>query len=145
MTGRRLGRRHLVQRPAYGIISDYDGHKTESEQDGGFVFRLEPDSANSKSAATTLFARTDWLSHPMSADCISSTPPEPTSRRPRHIRVFDISPAWRLGNLRRLAVVEPGVPNGFRELPKATSEPAPGYPAMPWTAVCSATSMCWRR
>ncbi len=31
--------------PPYGILSDYEGHKAESEQAGCFVFRLDPDSA----------------------------------------------------------------------------------------------------
>lgn len=100
--------------PPYGILSDYEGHKADSEQDGCHVFRLEPDSGELSVVADD-FIRPNGLA--FSTDervlYISDTARSHDPNGHHHIRAFDVA-GGRLGNSRVFAVVEPGVPDGFR-------------------------------
>lgn len=101
--------------PPYGILSDREGHKADSELDGCFVFRLDPESAALEIVADD-FDRPNGI-------CFS--PDErilyvADTGAPGHIRAFDVvdhpgvSGTARLSDSRVFAVVSPGKSDGFR-------------------------------
>ena len=101
--------------PPYGILSDREGHKADSELAGCFVFRLDPDTRALEIVADD-FDRPNGI-------CFS--PDESVlyvadTGAPGNIRAFDVrdapgaSGAARLANPRVFAVVSPGKSDGFR-------------------------------
>ena len=101
--------------PPYGILSDREGHKADSELAGCFVFRLDPDTRALEIVADD-FDRPNGI-------CFS--PDESVlyvadTGAPGNIRAFDVrdtpgvSGAARLANPRVFAVVTPGKSDGFR-------------------------------
>jgi gluconolactonase len=102
--------------PPYGIASDREGHRADSEQDANHVFRWDP-------ASRELTAVTAWLEEP---NGLAFSPDESllyvsdTSAALRsdgsghhHIAVFDVV-SGALRNPRIFAVIEPGLADGFR-------------------------------
>ncbi|HET7314242.1 SMP-30/gluconolactonase/LRE family protein [Salinisphaera sp.] len=100
--------------PPYGILSDYEGHKAESEQAGCFVFRLDPATGDLRVVAED-FVRPNGLA--FSPDervlYVSDTARSHDPEGHHHIRAFDVRDG-RLENPRVFAVIEPGVSDGFR-------------------------------
>ena len=103
--------------PPYGIISDYEGHKGDSEIGDCLVFRFDP-------ATGELEAVSDWVEEP---NGIAFSPDESllyvadTSAAKRvdgsgnhHIVVFDVVSGRQLANPRVFYVTEPGLADGFR-------------------------------
>ncbi|MGB7755712.1 MAG: SMP-30/gluconolactonase/LRE family protein [Salinisphaera sp.] len=101
--------------PPYGILSDYEGHKAESEQAGCFVFRLNPDSGELTVVADD-FVRPNGLAFSPNERTlyISDTARSHDPNGHHHIRAFDVVDGRRLENSRVFAVVEPGISDGFR-------------------------------
>ncbi len=95
--------------PPYGILSDREGHKAESELGACYVFRLDPDSGDLEIVGDD-FDRPNGLcfSPDESVLYVSDT------GEPGHIRAFDVEDGRRLTNSRVFAVVTPGKPDGFR-------------------------------
>ena len=101
--------------PPYGILSDREGHKADSELAGCFVFRLDPD-AGALEIVGDDFDRPNGI-------CFS--PDESVlyvadTGAPGNIRAFDVregagvSGTARLANGRVFAIVSPGKSDGFR-------------------------------
>ena len=95
--------------PPYGILSNREGHKADSELAGCFVFRLEPDTG-------ALEVVVDSMDRP---NGIAFSPDESVlyvadTGEPRNIMVFDVEDGSRLANGREFAVVSPGASDGFR-------------------------------
>ena len=101
--------------PTYGILSDYEGHKAEPEQDGCFVYRVDPASGEVAVVADD-FVKPNGLAFSPDegilyvADSGLSHDPD----GPHHIRAFDVDAGNALRNGRVFAEVSPGVPDGFR-------------------------------
>ncbi len=103
--------------PPYGIMSDHEGYKGVSELGCCYVFKFDP-------ATDTLTAVTDWIDEPnglaFSPDerllYVSDTSAalQPAGQGNHHIVVFDVIEGQRLDNPRVFAVIEPGLPDGFR-------------------------------
>jgi len=101
--------------PAYGIDSDYEGHKAESEIGACHVYRVDP-----KNGAVVLvaddFVRPNGLA--FSPDetrlYVADTGATHEPDGPRHIRVFDLDGASRLRNGRVFATCTEGLFDGFR-------------------------------
>ena len=102
--------------PPYGIASDNEGHRAESELQGNFVFRWDP-------ATNELRVASDWLEEP---NGLAFSPDESllyvsdTSAALRkdgsghhHIVVFNVV-GTQLRNPRIFAVIDPGLADGFR-------------------------------
>jgi gluconolactonase len=101
--------------PPYGILSDYEGYKAESELGDCYVFRFEPGTGD-------LTIVTDEMIYPNGlafspdetvlyvADTSSSFDPKDS----RHFMAFDVVDGRRLQNGRGFAVIEPGLADGFR-------------------------------
>ena len=95
--------------PPYGILSDYEGHKAESELGACYVFRFDP-------ATDELRIVGDDFDRP---NGICFSPDESVlyvgdTGEPRRIRVFDVVDGERITNGRVFAEVRPGVADGFR-------------------------------
>lgn len=100
--------------PSYGIMSDYEGYKAEMEQEGCFVYRLDPSGAlrvvaddfvKPNGLAFSPDERTLYI-----ADSGHSHDPA----APHHIRAFAVSDDGRLAKGRVFCDVAPGVPDGMR-------------------------------
>ena len=96
--------------PPYGILSDKEGHKSESELEGNFVFRYDP-------IVDKLTLISDDFDKP---NGIAFSPDEKLlyiadSGNPKNIRVFNVSEDGESINKGRVfAEISPGVPDGFR-------------------------------
>ena len=103
--------------PPYGILSDHEGHRAESELGDNYVFRFDPRSG-------ALDIVTDFVEEP---NGLAFSPDESllyvsdTSAALRddgggnhHIVVFDVVDGRSLSNPRVFAVVSPGLSDGFR-------------------------------
>lgn len=98
--------------PTYGIDSDYEGRKAESEQDGSHVYRVDPDGAVTRVAED--FVKPNGLA--FSPDerwlYVADTGSSHIKDGPRHIRRFAADEAGRLSGGEVFADI-PGV-DGFR-------------------------------
>lgn len=101
--------------PDYGILSDYEGYKSDREQDGCHVFCLNPETGETRIVADD-FVKPNGLCFNADetelyiADSGRSHDPD----GPHHIRVFDVTPDNTLTGGRVFCEVDPGVPDGFR-------------------------------
>lgn len=101
--------------PTYGIMSDYEGYKAESEQDGCYVYRVDPATGEIAVVADD-FVKPNGLAFSQDesilyiADSGFSHDPD----GPHHIRAFDVGADGKLSQGRVFAEVAPGVPDGFR-------------------------------
>jgi gluconolactonase len=101
--------------PPYGILSDYEGYKAESELGACYVFRFEPGSGD-------LTIVTDEMIYPnglaFSPDetvlYVADTSGALDPKDSRHFMAFDVVDGRRLQNGRGFAVIEPGLADGFR-------------------------------
>lgn len=100
--------------PTYGIDSDYEGHKAESEIGASYVYRLDPDSGDLQVVADD-FVKPNGLA--FSPDerilYVSDTGATHVDDGPQHIRAFDVE-GGKLRNGRVFAVSEHGSFDGFR-------------------------------
>ena len=95
--------------PPYGILSDWEGHKADSELGANYVFRFDP-ASNELEIVCDDFDRPNGI-------CFS--PDESVlyvadSGGPEHVRAFDVVDGRRLVNSRVFAEVRPGLADGFR-------------------------------
>ena len=96
--------------PPYGILSDKEGHKSDSELEGNFVFRYDP-------IVDKLTLISDDFDKP---NGIAFSPDEKLlyiadSGNPKNLRVFNVSEDGESINKGRVfAEISPGVPDGFR-------------------------------
>lgn len=101
--------------PTYGIMSDYEGYKSESEQNGCYVYRVDP-ATGDIAVVVDDFVKPNGLAFSPDesilyiADSGFSHDPD----GPHHIRAFDVGEDGKLSNGRVFAEVAPGVPDGFR-------------------------------
>lgn len=110
--------------PPYGIESDYEGYKGDSEQTGNHVYRFDPATGECRIAAGD-FDRPNGLAFSPDgrvlyiADSGASRGAAYGDEafvpsRPHHIRAFDVGPGGALSNDRVFAVIDAGVPDGIR-------------------------------
>ena len=99
--------------PPYGILSDREGNQRDSELDGNYTYRLDPESPE-KDALSIV---DDTGDRP---NGLAFSPDEKLfyladTGEPRNINVFDVSDDGKtLSNKRLFAEVRPGAPDGFR-------------------------------
>ena len=106
--------------PPYGIISDYEGHKADSEIGDNLVFRFDPvtgelDAVTDRVEAPNGLAFSPDESILYVSDTSSATlVTEGTGKR--HILAFDVVDGRRLANPSAFYALDPaqGVPDGFR-------------------------------
>ena len=95
--------------PPYGILSDHEGHKADSELGANYVFRLAPDSGALEIVCDNLEMPNGLAFSPDETILYVSD----TGQR-GNIVAFDVEDGKRLTNQREFAVVSPGKPDGFR-------------------------------
>ncbi|WP_222434998.1 SMP-30/gluconolactonase/LRE family protein [Phaeobacter marinintestinus] len=101
--------------PSYGIMSDYEGYKSDMEQAKCYVFCADPNTGALKIVADS-FVKPNGLCFNAEetrlyiADSGRSHDPD----GPHHIRAFDVGTDNTLSNGRVFCEVDPGVPDGFR-------------------------------
>lgn len=102
--------------PSYGIMSDREGYKADSELGGHcYVFRFDP-ATGSLSIVEDSFAKPNGLAFSLDEKqlYVSDTAASHDANGDHHIRVFDVTEDSLLINVRLFAVVNPGLPDGFR-------------------------------
>jgi gluconolactonase len=102
--------------PSYGIMSNREGYAAPSELDDRcYVFRFDPASGELVVVEDS-FAKPNGLA--FSPDerllYVTDTSGSHDPGGNHHLRVFDVMNGNRLANGRVFAVVEPGLPDGFR-------------------------------
>ncbi|MBL0405552.1 SMP-30/gluconolactonase/LRE family protein [Microvirga aerilata] len=101
--------------PAYGIDSDYEGHKAESEIGACNVYRVDPHSGEIKIVADD-FVRPNGIA--FSPDerrlYVADTGATHVKDGPRHIRVFDVADNGRLSGGKVFATSTAGLFDGMR-------------------------------
>ena len=101
--------------PAYGIDSDYEGHKGESEVGACHVYRIDPHSGEVSIAADD-FVRPNGIA--FSPDetrlYVADTGATHVKDGPRHIRVFDVDAKGNLSGGKVFATCTQGLFDGFR-------------------------------
>jgi gluconolactonase len=101
--------------PPYGILSDFEGIKGDSELGANYVFRLDPATGDLDIATDAcdmpngLAFSTDESLLYVANSGISEGP-----GGSHHIDVFDVVDGRRLENCRHFATIETGAPDGFR-------------------------------
>lgn len=101
--------------PDYGIMSNREGYMAPSEIGSNNVYRYDPISGEISVVADD-FEKPNGLAFSPNADRLyisdSSRSHDPNGKH--HIRVFDVVDGRYLKNGRVFAVIEPGIPDGFR-------------------------------
>ncbi|NJN40496.1 MAG: SMP-30/gluconolactonase/LRE family protein [Gammaproteobacteria bacterium] len=101
--------------PNYGIMSNNEGYMAPSEVGANNVYRFDPGSGEVSVVADD-FEKPNGLAFSPNADKLyisdSSRSHDPDGKH--HIRVFDVVDGRHLKNGRVFAVIEPGIPDGFR-------------------------------
>jgi gluconolactonase len=101
--------------PNYGIMSDYEGHKADMEQDRCHVFRFDPKSGKLVVVADD-FDKPNGLAFSPDESLLyvadSAAAHEP--QKPRHIRAFKVGKDNSLKGGKAQFVLKQGFPDGFR-------------------------------
>src|SRR5690606_19435981 len=85
--------------PTYGILSDYEGYKSEPEQKARNVFRLDPSSGELTSVVDDFIQPNGLAFSPAERQLyIADSGGSHDESGPRHIRVFDVVEGSRLAN-----------------------------------------------
>lgn len=101
--------------PSYGIISDYEGHKAESEIGACYVFRFDPADASLTVVAED-FVRPNGLAFSPDEKTLYIADSSVThdAQGNHHIRAFDVVGGKRLVSGRVFTEISPAFPDGFR-------------------------------
>jgi len=101
--------------PSYGILSDREGRQRDSEQEGCFVYRIDPSSGECKKACDSLIMPNGLA---FSADektlYIADSSKSHFDYGNHHVFAFDIDSNNVLSNQRVFYEIEHGVPDGMR-------------------------------
>jgi gluconolactonase len=101
--------------PPYGILSDYEGHKADSEIGASLVYRVDPASSAVTCVADD-FDKPNGLAFSPHERLlyIADTGRSHDPNGPHHLRVFEVGDDGRLRCGRVFAEIDPGVADGFR-------------------------------
>lgn len=102
--------------PPYGILSDREGHQAPREQDANYVFCFDP-STGILHAVTAEVEEPNGLAFSPDESLLYVSDTSAAFKGPgegnHHIVAFDVK-GHALENMRILATVNPGLPDGFR-------------------------------
>jgi gluconolactonase len=101
--------------PPYGILTDYEGDKADSEIGACNVYRLDPERGHLTVVAGD-FDKPNGLAFSVDESrlYIADSGRSHGADRHHHIRCFDVGSDGTLANGRVFATVDPGIPDGFR-------------------------------
>ncbi len=101
--------------PTYGILSDYEGYRSDPEQSTRNVYRLDP-LTGELDAVVTDFNQPNGLAFSPDEKIlyVADSGASHDQVLPRHIRAFDVVDGRRLANDRVFALIDNGIPDGIR-------------------------------
>jgi len=101
--------------PSYGIDSDYEGHRGESEIGACHVYRIDPATGQIRIAAED-FVRPNGIAFSLDERrlYVADTGATHVADGPRHIRLFDVGEDGRLSGGGVFATCTAGLFDGFR-------------------------------
>ena len=101
--------------PTYGILSDYEGKKSDQEQETCFVFKLDPNSMKLEVVADD-FDKPNGIA--FSSDekilYVSDTGKSHNINGPKHIRQFSVTNDNKLYDAKVFVEIKNGLSDGFR-------------------------------
>ena len=101
--------------PTYGIDSDYEGDKAQSEIGASLLYRIDPATSDVEAMATDFVKPNGLAFSPDETKLyVADTGATHVENGPRHIRVFDVSPDGQLSGGAVFAECENGLFDGFR-------------------------------
>ena len=100
--------------PPYGILTDYEGHKAESEVGGNYVFRVDGATGEMRIVADDFIRPNGLAFSPTRAGSTSSTRPAGGDYLPKHIRVFSVAADGTLSGGKEFADCSAGRFDGMR-------------------------------
>ena len=101
--------------PTYGILTDYEGFKSEPELPGCYVYCYDPKSGELKLVADDFVKPNGLVFSPDEGKLyIADSGFTHDKSAPRHIRVFNVSATNQLSNSRVFFDIKDGVPDGMR-------------------------------
>ncbi|QND50467.1 SMP-30/gluconolactonase/LRE family protein (plasmid) [Phyllobacterium sp. 628] len=101
--------------PTYGILSDYEGYKSDPEQPSRNVYRLDPATGDIATVVTDFLQPNGLVFSPDEKLLyIADSGASHKEGAPRHIRVFDVVNNGTLSNGRVFAHIDNGIPDGMR-------------------------------
>ncbi|UEM22507.1 SMP-30/gluconolactonase/LRE family protein [Skermanella mucosa] len=101
--------------PPYGILTDYEGHRSEMEQDGCHVYRIDPETGQVTVAADD-FDKPNGIAFSPDEHILYVADTGASHRKdgPHHIRAFTVSQSGTLSGGEVFATIQPGLADGFR-------------------------------
>lgn len=101
--------------PPYGLIQPNEGYGGTQEQPGCFVYRFDPASLEIGAVVTDM-DKPNGLAFSLDETTlyVSDTAASHDPNGHHHIRAYDVLEGRRTANSRVFAVIEPGLPDGFR-------------------------------
>lgn len=101
--------------PTYGILSDYEGYRSDPEQATRNVYRLDPLTGELDAVATD-FNQPNGLAFSPDEKIlyVADSGASHDNVLPRHVRAFDVVDGRRLANDRVFALIDNGIPDGIR-------------------------------
>src|SRR6186713_1743249 len=100
--------------PSYGIMSDYEGHKSPEEQETRNVYRIDAATGEIEAVVTDFIQPNGLAFSPDERQLFIADSGSANHDVPRHIRVFDVVDGRKLTNSRYFCSIDSGVPDGFR-------------------------------
>jgi gluconolactonase len=101
--------------PDYGILSDYEGTRADSEIGGCHVYRMSPDGRDVQRVADDFVKPNGLAFSPDETKLyVADSGASHVEGGPRHIRVFDVDSAGRLSRGRVFMALTTGIPDGLR-------------------------------
>jgi gluconolactonase len=101
--------------PPYGILTDYEGHKADSEIGSCNVYRVDA-AGGEPHIVCDDFDKPNGLAFSPDEKLlyVADSGRSHGADKPHHIRVFDVAADNKLSGGRVFADIDPGVPDGFR-------------------------------
>ena len=101
--------------PDYGLIQVHEGYGGTQEQDGCFVYRFDPVTLEISAVITDMPKPNGLAFSPNEKTLyVTDTGRSHDPKANHHIRAYDLLEHRRCTNGRVFAVIEPGLPDGFR-------------------------------
>lgn len=101
--------------PPYGLIQPDEGYGGTQEQDGCYVYRFDPHTLELEAVITDMVKPNGLAFSPDERILyVSDTGASHDPQVPRHIKAYEVIEGRSCTNGRTFAVIEPGLPDGFR-------------------------------
>ncbi|MEO6013828.1 MAG: SMP-30/gluconolactonase/LRE family protein [Devosia sp.] len=101
--------------PSYGIMSDHEGRRADVEQDGCFVYRIDPATGDVQAKVRSMLKPNGLAFSPDETVLyVADSSYSHDDAGFHHVKAFDVGPGGSLHNERVFATINEGVPDGLR-------------------------------